>query len=176
MLFFSLFCALLCSELIHLLCGKAGLCHYVTAILREAVILDIVSTNADDVTDLVPEIVCVKTVRCLRLLHVIELSVTADEVEALGASSLGALGGLRGDECLLEVDEEGVLVADDHDVDVVGVDDAQADGGDANLGLAEEDVVEVGRIIAITLKDFENRSDEAKQRVAALCKKYPLYE
>ncbi len=43
-------------------------------------------------------------------------------------------------------------------------------------GFTEEDVIEVGKIIAITLKDFENRSDEAKARVAALCKKYPLYE
>ncbi len=43
-------------------------------------------------------------------------------------------------------------------------------------GFTEEDVVEVGKIIAITLKDFENKSEEAKTRVAALCKKYPLYE
>ena len=40
----------------------------------------------------------------------------------------------------------------------------------------EEDLVEVGKIIAITLKDFENSKEEAKIRVAALCKKYPLYE
>ena len=43
-------------------------------------------------------------------------------------------------------------------------------------GFNEEDVVEVGKIISITLKDFENKSEEAKARVAALCKKYPLYE
>ena len=43
-------------------------------------------------------------------------------------------------------------------------------------GFMEEDVIEVGKIIAITLKDFENKSEEAKARVAALCKKYPLYE
>lgn len=43
-------------------------------------------------------------------------------------------------------------------------------------GFNEEDVIEVGKIIAITLKDFENKSEEAKARVAALCKKYPLYE
>ena len=43
-------------------------------------------------------------------------------------------------------------------------------------GFNEEDVVEVGKIIAITLKDFENKSEEAKERVATLCKKYPLYE
>ena len=43
-------------------------------------------------------------------------------------------------------------------------------------GFEEEDIVEVGKIIAITLKDFENKAEEAKTRVAALCKKYPLYE
>ena len=43
-------------------------------------------------------------------------------------------------------------------------------------GFTEEDIVEVGKIIAITLKDFENKAEEAKARVAALCKKYPLYE
>ena len=43
-------------------------------------------------------------------------------------------------------------------------------------GFTEEDVVEVGKIIAITLKDFENKAEEAKERVAALCKKHPLYE
>ena len=43
-------------------------------------------------------------------------------------------------------------------------------------GFTEEDVIEVGKIIAITLKDFDNKSEEAKMRVAALCKKYPLYE
>ena len=43
-------------------------------------------------------------------------------------------------------------------------------------GFTEEDIIEVGKIIAITLKDFENKSEEAKSRVAALCKKHPLYE
>lgn len=43
-------------------------------------------------------------------------------------------------------------------------------------GFVEEDMREVARIIAITLKDYENKSEEAKIRVNALCKKYPLYE
>ncbi len=43
-------------------------------------------------------------------------------------------------------------------------------------GFTEDDMREVGRIISITLKDFENRADEARARVAALCAKYPLYE
>ena len=43
-------------------------------------------------------------------------------------------------------------------------------------GYTKEDMVEVGKIIAITLKDFDKNADEARARVAALCKKYPLYE
>ncbi len=43
-------------------------------------------------------------------------------------------------------------------------------------GFKEEDMIEVGRIIGITLKDFDANKDEARARVAALCKKYPLYE
>ena len=43
-------------------------------------------------------------------------------------------------------------------------------------GYTKEDMVEVGKIIAITLKDFDKNADEARARVAALCKKYPLYD
>ncbi len=43
-------------------------------------------------------------------------------------------------------------------------------------GFTEEDMREVARIISITLADFDNNEKEAKERVAALCKKYPLYE
>ncbi len=43
-------------------------------------------------------------------------------------------------------------------------------------GFKEEDMKEVAGIISITLKDFENKADEARERVAALTKKYPLYE
>ena len=43
-------------------------------------------------------------------------------------------------------------------------------------GFTEEDMREVGRIIAITLKDFDANAEEARTRVAALCAKYPLYE
>ena len=43
-------------------------------------------------------------------------------------------------------------------------------------GFKEEDVVEVGRLIGMTLKDFDKNRDEVVERVAALCKKYPLYE
>ena len=43
-------------------------------------------------------------------------------------------------------------------------------------GFNEDDMREVGRIISITLKDFDANADEARARVAALCTKYPLYE
>ena len=44
--------------------------------------------------------------------------------------------------------------------------------------LKEEDMKEVGEIIAMVLEDVENESvkEEARKRVAALCEKYPLYE
>ncbi len=44
-------------------------------------------------------------------------------------------------------------------------------------GFKEEDMKEVGEIISMVLEDVENESvkEEARQRVAALCEKYPLY-
>ena len=43
-------------------------------------------------------------------------------------------------------------------------------------GFVEEDFKEIAKIISITLKDFDKNADEARARVAKLCKKYPLYE
>ena len=43
-------------------------------------------------------------------------------------------------------------------------------------GFVEEDFIEVGKIIGLTLRDFEANADEARARVATLCSKYPLYE
>lgn len=43
-------------------------------------------------------------------------------------------------------------------------------------GLKEEDFTEVGKLIALCVKDFDNRKDEIKQRVAAICEKHPLYK
>ena len=43
-------------------------------------------------------------------------------------------------------------------------------------GFKEDDLVEVGRLIGMTLKDFEANKDEVVKRVKALCEKYPLYE
>ena len=42
-------------------------------------------------------------------------------------------------------------------------------------GFVEEDMVEVGKLIAMTIKDFEGNKEEVKTRVAALCAKHPLY-
>ena len=42
-------------------------------------------------------------------------------------------------------------------------------------GFVEEDLREVARIIAITLKDYEANAEQARARVKALCEKYPLY-
>ena len=43
-------------------------------------------------------------------------------------------------------------------------------------GFVEEDMVEIAKIISLTLKDFDKNADEARARVATLCAKYPLYE
>ena len=43
-------------------------------------------------------------------------------------------------------------------------------------GFTEEDFIEVGKIIGLTLRDFDANADEARARVAKLCAKYPLYE
>ena len=43
-------------------------------------------------------------------------------------------------------------------------------------GFDAEDTREVARLIALTLKDYENKKDEVKERVSALCQKHPLYE
>ncbi len=43
-------------------------------------------------------------------------------------------------------------------------------------GFTEEDVVEVGKLIALTLKDYEASKDEVIARVAKLCEKHPLYD
>ncbi len=44
-------------------------------------------------------------------------------------------------------------------------------------GFKEDDMAEVADIIALVLNnpDDENKKSEARDRVAALCKKYPLY-
>ncbi len=43
-------------------------------------------------------------------------------------------------------------------------------------GFKEDDVVEVARLISMTLKDFDANKPEVEKRVKALCEKYPLYE
>ena len=43
-------------------------------------------------------------------------------------------------------------------------------------GLKEDDFTEIGRLIALCVKDFETKRDEIKASVAAICEKYPLYK
>ena len=43
-------------------------------------------------------------------------------------------------------------------------------------GMVEEDMEEIADMIYLTITDFENKKEEIKERVAALCAKYPLYE
>ena len=42
-------------------------------------------------------------------------------------------------------------------------------------GFVEEDMVEIAKLIKMTITDFENTQDEVRARVKALCEKYPLY-
>ncbi len=42
-------------------------------------------------------------------------------------------------------------------------------------GMKEADMEEIAKLIYMTITDFENKKDEVNERVAALCKKYPLY-
>ena len=42
-------------------------------------------------------------------------------------------------------------------------------------GFVEEDMIEVGKLIGMTIKDFEGSKEEVKARVKALCDKHPLY-
>ncbi len=42
-------------------------------------------------------------------------------------------------------------------------------------GFKEVDMKEIAKLIKLTISDFDNSQDEIRQRVSALCKKYPLY-
>lgn len=43
-------------------------------------------------------------------------------------------------------------------------------------GFKEEEMVEIAKLIKLTITDYENSQDEIRARVKALCDKYPLYE
>lgn len=43
-------------------------------------------------------------------------------------------------------------------------------------GMKEEDMEEIADMIYLTITDFENKKEEIKNRVKALCEKYPLYK
>jgi glycine hydroxymethyltransferase len=42
-------------------------------------------------------------------------------------------------------------------------------------GMVEEDMLEIAKLIKLTLTDFDNSADEVRNRVAKLCKDHPLY-
>jgi glycine hydroxymethyltransferase len=42
--------------------------------------------------------------------------------------------------------------------------------------MKEEDMKEIARLIKLVINDFDNSAEQVRQKVAALCKKYPLYE
>jgi glycine hydroxymethyltransferase len=42
-------------------------------------------------------------------------------------------------------------------------------------GMLEDDMVEIAKLIKLTITDFENSADRIRERVAMLCAKYPLY-
>ena len=43
-------------------------------------------------------------------------------------------------------------------------------------GFVGEDIVEIAELINLAIRDYENKKENIGERVAALCKKYPLYE
>ena len=43
-------------------------------------------------------------------------------------------------------------------------------------GLKEDDMREIAECIYLTAKDFDNSKDKIREKVTAICKKYPLYE
>ena len=43
-------------------------------------------------------------------------------------------------------------------------------------GMLEEDMMEIARLIKLTITDFENAANTIRERVAKLCAKYPLYQ
>ena len=43
-------------------------------------------------------------------------------------------------------------------------------------GFTEEDMVEVAKLIKLTIFDMDTKADEIRSRVGVLCKKHPLYE
>ena len=43
-------------------------------------------------------------------------------------------------------------------------------------GMLEEDMVEIAKLIKLTITDFENAANTVRERVKKLCAKYPLYQ
>ena len=69
-------------QFIHLFYRQSGLRHHIAAALRETVVKGLIVADTDHIGDLIPVVVRVKSVAGLRLLRVIQPSVTAGELEA----------------------------------------------------------------------------------------------
>ena len=75
-------------------------------------------------------------------LEVLAHAGAAHQLEALGSRSLGLGHYVLVQEAVLDVGEQGVLVAGDEDVDVVGVNNVHAHGGGTDLRVPQHHVVE----------------------------------
>ena len=71
------------GDLEEFLCGKTGFCNHVTACFGEAVIEGVVVADADHVADLVPVKVGVKTIGGEGRVVVVQLAVTARQVQSV---------------------------------------------------------------------------------------------
>ena len=71
------------GQLVHFLGGKPQLGNGNGLVLGEAEMMHLVIANANAVCDLVPIIVCIEAIAALRLLGIVQLAVTAGQVEAV---------------------------------------------------------------------------------------------
>ena len=102
--------------------------------------------------DVVVPRVAVKNFRVMSptQLEVLAYAGAAHQLEALGANGLGLLHHVRVQKTVLDVGEQGVLVAGDEDVDVVRVDDVHAYRSGTNFRVAQHHIVEqVGQLKAV---------------------------
>ena len=88
--------------------------------------------------------------------------------------------GVTGKEYENRLDEVGITVnknAIPFDPEKPGVTSGIRVGTPAvtSRGLKEEDMAEIAELMYLTIKEFDTKQDEIKNRVKALCEKYPLY-
>ena len=87
---------------------------------------------------------------CAAQLEILAYAGAAHQLEALGPGGLGLGHHVLVQQPVLDVGEQGVLMAGDEDVDVVGINDVHAHGSHADLWVAQDHVVEqVGQLEAV---------------------------